>query len=893
MVGRFKSAWLLHLLVTGPILAALPQNTQVQDAHRLIEEADRVAMLYNWQRAGPLYSDAETRFNQSGDSKNTLYARLGLAWVQANTDPRPELENQIDEQMQSPLVQGNARLLLRCLVTKAAIDQEKNEASSRDNWERILELAKSLDDKRWQARAQAELGIISFLEGDVKTSTEMLKTALLSLFMQGDYAAAIYYGSVVGNGMVETGQAEAGLQYCETALKSAATIKDMGFPFMAYEGKARALIALHREAEAKQVLDLAVRQAKAQNARISEIQLLIVMAKQAAASDRNKAIEYLKTATALSKEAGLPHGTAWSTFELANIYRDKGDLNSAEKYETQAIGAMQEVQDKYHLPLHLALLAELAAKRGKIAEANRLYDQAADVVEGMLVSVPTREVESSLIAVESQLYLGHFNLAATKLHDVGRAFETLETARGRTIADALRSEPVRVNRSDPDTRSAQQRINRIQLSLLRETDRSKRQEMLEELFKAEQVLVLFSKPETYLQKAVTNPRPVGLPRLQKSLRPDEMVLEYVLDEPRSFCLHITRRGAAVATLSAGRKHVEELVENYLAGVRSRKSVAEIGKELYLLLLRPIPGADSTSRLIIVPDGKLHLLPFDSLTDDQGRYFLESHIVTYAPSSTVLNVIRTSPVAHQPRQTFLGVGDVQYTQAGITPNKENSAVESNLSAVSSLADPFDLAGARLQDIPMTRDEVIGASKVFGGRITLLLGREATEAAFKAQPLADFQIIHIAAHGIASAKFPDRAALVLGSDPKSGEDGLLQVREIRSLSLNANLVTLSACDTGVGRLQGEEGIANLVRAFLFAGAKSVVASLWAANDISTTTLMQHFYRYLADGEDKGAALRHAKLDLIKEFGDQALPFYWAGFVMVGDGSKSIPISRPVVP
>ncbi|MHB8656231.1 MAG: CHAT domain-containing protein, partial [Terriglobia bacterium] len=122
---------------------------------------------------------------------------------------------------------------------------------------------------------------------------------------------------------------------------------------------------------------------------------------------------------------------------------------------------------------------------------------------------------------------------------------------------------------------------------------------------------------------------------------------------------------------------------------------------------------------------------------------------------------------------------------------------------------------------------------------------------------------------------------------------QVREIRSLSLNADLVTLSACDTGVGRLQGEEGIANLVRAFLFAGAKSVVASLWAANDISTTTLMQHFYRHLADGEDKGTALRNAKLDLIKEFGDQALPFYWAGFVMVGDGSKSIPISPPVVP
>jgi CHAT domain-containing protein len=169
------------------------------------------------------------------------------------------------------------------------------------------------------------------------------------------------------------------------------------------------------------------------------------------------------------------------------------------------------------------------------------------------------------------------------------------------------------------------------------------------------------------------------------------------------------------------------------------------------------------------------------------------------------------------------------------------------------DPFDLAG-EFRDLPSTRDEVVAASQVFREK-SLLLGPDATEAAFKALPLADFDVIHIAAHGIASAKFPDRAALVLGSNPKSGEDGLLQVREIRDLSLNADLVTLSACDTGVGQLQGEGGVANLVRAFLFAGAKSVVASLWTANDPSTRTLMERFYRYLADGEDKGSALRHA--------------------------------------
>jgi CHAT domain-containing protein len=120
-----------------------------------------------------------------------------------------------------------------------------------------------------------------------------------------------------------------------------------------------------------------------------------------------------------------------------------------------------------------------------------------------------------------------------------------------------------------------------------------------------------------------------------------------------------------------------------------------------------------------------------------------------------------------------------------------------------------------------------------------------AAFKSMPLGDLRVIHLAAHGVADSQFPDRAALVLGKTAATVEDGLL-VREIRDLSLNAELVTLSACDTGNGRLLGEEGIASLERAFLFAGAKSVIASLWTADDNvhdrSNETSLPAFGRWL---------------------------------------------------
>ena len=136
-------------------------------------------------------------------------------------------------------------------------------------------------------------------------------------------------------------------------------------------------------------------------------------------------------------------------------------------------------------------------------------------------------------------------------------------------------------------------------------------------------------------------------------------------------------------------------------------------------------------------------------------------------------------------------------------------------------------------------------------------------------------------------PERSALVLGADPKAGEDGLLQVREIKKLRLNAELTTLSACDTGVGKLQGEEGISDLAEAFLAAGSKTVVASLWSADDTFASALMERFYQRLALGEETSSALRGAKLDLLTKYGEQVSPFYWAGFVAIGDASTPIRI------
>ena len=182
-----------------------------------------------------------------------------------------------------------------------------------------------------------------------------------------------------------------------------------------------------------------------------------------------------------------------------------------------------------------------------------------------------------------------------------------------------------------------------------------------------------------------------------------------------------------------------------------------------------------------------------------------------------------------------------------------------------------------------------AQIFGSQSILLMGSDASEAAFKAQPLSKFKVIHLAVHSVAAPKYPERAALVLGSDPQNREDGLLQAREITALSLNAELVTLSACDTGTGKLEGEEGIDSLERAFLIAGARTVVATLWGANDTFTPALIKAFYMHISNHEDKGEALRNAKLNMIRQFGQHLPPFYWAGFMM--DGDSASPVSSSI--
>jgi hypothetical protein len=159
---------------------------------RRISEADRLAMLYNWPKAAPLYAQAESIFAQFGDRQNALYARFGYLWAMADAHVTATAIDEITRYFSDPLVETKPRLMLRALVAKAALERNRNESGARELRERVRELARQLGDQRWEARAKAEIGQILYLDGDIKSAAAMLRDAILSLYLHLDLGASLH-----------------------------------------------------------------------------------------------------------------------------------------------------------------------------------------------------------------------------------------------------------------------------------------------------------------------------------------------------------------------------------------------------------------------------------------------------------------------------------------------------------------------------------------------------------------------------------------------------------------------------------------------------------------------------------------------------------------------------
>jgi len=325
-------------------------------------------------------------------------------------------------------------------------------------------------------------------------------------------------------------------------------------------------------------------------------------------------------------------------------------------------------------------------------------------------------------------------------------------------------------------------------------------------------------------------------------------------------------------------------------IDSTQSHIAIGLQIYRNVLDPLLQGvpDSVNQLVLIPDGVLYYLPFETVvtqihpkTDERfpkGReYLLHRYAIHYSPSVSVLGMIQTQvqsrdAAAMAARRKFLGFGDPEY--------KPDDKQQKDFVYNKTLQQQGFYELDRLFN---TRTELREISSVFSDSSVTFLREEARESKVK-QNIKGFKYIHFATHGILDERNPEFSGVVMNLvQPDKPDDGFLQSAEIFDLKLDSDLVVLSACETGLGKVIKGEGMVGLTRAFLFAGTPSIVVSLWTVADESTSKLMIYFYKFLDKGFPKDEALRKARLELMLEKVDDELsysdPFFWGPFILNG--------------
>lgn len=865
------------------VLAAILGDASHADADfaARLAEADRLAWLTNWHAALPLYAEVEREAARAGSRREAMHAKFGRLRGLMETLPLPDISEEIAVDLASELARGDRLLRLHGLTIKGDVDLEWNVLAAERAWREVRHLAQELGDQGWENRANGELGIIGFLKGNTGEATRLVQQALKVATESGDVGGQLRYLGTIANGLVLAGYAPLAMTYVDRALAFADAHPEAGFPYVVYSTKVLTLLALKQPNEAERVANAALGEARAAGRRIKEIELLMLLARLENERGRpDEATAYVKQAIETARAGGVQRLLADAESVLADTYRARGDLGQARRHASTAVTETRSAGTLFTLPGRLRILAEILAAQGRVSEAILAYEEADDVIEAIMVNVPSREAQARLVAARSNVYEGHFRLVAERLRDPARAYDVIEKARGRAAADVLRTLPDDQAATSDAAGTAAATISRLQVRLMRARSPSERQRLLDELWEAEQRSKLQGAQPS--ARVAIGDRRVPIRSLQRHLAAGEVILEYVLIEPHSYCLFISRGGLHLVRLPS-KTRIEALVDRFVADLRTAPGRHAVSAgDLHAAVLQPVAGWHTAKRLFIVPDGKLHILPFDALLNLNAA---EDRAVSTVPSANALFLLRTRVERVEADRPLFAIGGVPYDRMFGAKSPGTGATRS--------VDTRGLLDATFpSDLPVlasARAEVLAAARLLGPGSVVLTGEEATESALKAQDLGSFGILHFAAHAFADPKFPDRAAVVLLDDPVSGDDGLLQPREIGLLRLNAGLVVLSACDTAVGPTLGQEGVLNLARAFLLAGARSVITTLWPVSDESSAALTRRFYEHLVAGHDVAEALMLGKRAMLAEFGPGALGSV-AAFQVVGVGDYRVAASTP---
>ncbi len=615
--------------------------------------------------------------------------------------------------------------------------------------------------------------------------------------------------------------------------------------------------------------------------------------------DHNKARKYFRWALAIPGIEAKDSAKRQVHSNLAASYLAEEDIPSALKYFRAALQAGEGEPFSSSELESLAGLGLCYEKLGDDGLALSYYRRAIELTEGMRERIPNSEVEligfaqTKILPYERSIHIlsNRYDKRPTS-ETLDEIFSVVERSRARAFLDSLSAARAVIPMADrvfldDRLRSLALNIDRLKVALvdpeISPVMKAAIQEELE-IDEDDYVRIIQQMKATHLARDGHWRAPMDRIETIKELLAlrNALLLEYYIGEEESCVLSVSGRNATFRTLPP-RRDIERMLRPYLKSISDLSVARETTFGAAARITRAlIPYAETEfiNTVVIVPDGILHYLPFETLVAEATsppEYLVQRFALSYCPSASALAAL-LKPEIHQlasPRKMLLAIGG---SNSGSKASLELRAAMGG----QPMGGAFDFEeGNGFTSLPFSRKEILDIAKEFPTELVdTLVGDEANETAVKTIQLENYRIIHFACHSFLNERYPFRSALVLSPSDIPDEDGFLQMREIYGLRLNADLVVLSACQSGKGLLEECEGSLDLARPFFYAGAHSVMAALWPIDDKATKALMSEFYRALSMGVPVEDALMLAKRNMLKS--PWGHPFYWAGFLMHGVSS-----------
>jgi len=618
----------------------------------------------------------------------------------------------------------------------------------------------------------------------------------------------------------------------------------------------------------------------------------------------DEALVHIKQALQLDESIGSQRGLGYDYRDLGIIKFQQGTIDEAFQNFRQALTISQQIFDgrniaqclyeigKAHFFLNnmdaaldtltlaaneagklfipdvewraLRMAGNVYLKQKKLQESLNVYNRALTVIENMRAQIKVEEYKSGFIDDKLDVYFDLVNLYL-KSDQPEKALEIVERAKSRNFIDLLANKDIKFSgvynqESFEKGKSLQEEVSRVQNEISGLVIKGDKITVPEKQRLAELTVQLNELKQSYqdflIQLKEQNPELAEMVSVEpqkidalKTVLPDSVIMvEYFYTEKQLFIWAVTNENVVAKQRSLNEDELFLQVDTLRKTIAKQQSISKISSALYELLIAPVEKELSQNRhLIIIPHGILHYLPFSALMDEKEKFLIEKYSISLAPSATVLSICLEKGEAYQK--------DTQWEPKILAMGNPE------------LGDPqFELPFA---------EKEIESVKLIYPEVKSFFNTQATETRLK-QSSKDANLLLFSCHGEFDATNPLFSALLLASDQKN--DGRLEAHEIFGLDMNAYLVAMSACETGLAKIGIGDEVIGLSRSFIYAGSSSLLSSLWKVDDLATAVMIKRFFRYLRQGSSKAKALQQA-LNFVREH-INVHPIYWSAFNITGD-------------